>query len=191
MPRLVLGFLVVLPAAMAADTSAPATFSKDVAPIFQRACQNCHRDGSIAPMSLMTYKDARPWARSIKEKVVRREMPPWHIDRNVGVNKFKDDPSLTDAEIATITNWVDHGIAGRQSRRPAGAAPVQRFRQMAHRQAGSDRLDAPALHAQGSWAGRILRHRRRSALHGGHVRRRRSRPSPTPVSRWCITPTPA
>jgi hypothetical protein len=111
MPRYVLAVLFALPAAIAADTTPPAnaTFSKDVAPIFQRACQNCHRAGSIAPMSLLTYKDARPWARSIKEKVVRREMPPWHIDRNVGVNKFKDDPSLTETEIATITNWVDHG----------------------------------------------------------------------------------
>ncbi len=96
----------------AADSAKPVaepTFTKDIAPIFQRACQNCHRAGSIAPMSLLTYKDSRPWARSIKEKVVRREMPPWHIDRNVGVNKFKDDPSLSDAEIATIANWVDRG----------------------------------------------------------------------------------
>jgi hypothetical protein len=110
MARFAVAFLVVLPAALASD-NAPAnvTFSKDIAPILQRACQNCHRAGSIAPMSLLTYKDARPWARSIKEKVVRREMPPWHIDRTVGVNKFKDDPSLTDAEIATISSWVDHG----------------------------------------------------------------------------------
>ena len=85
------------------------TFSKDVAPIFQRACQNCHRPGSIAPMALLTYSDARPWARSIKDKVVRRVMPPWHIDRNVGVNKFKDDPSLTAVEISVISNWVDQG----------------------------------------------------------------------------------
>jgi hypothetical protein len=85
------------------------TFSKDVAPIFERACQNCHRPGSIAPMSLLNYKDARPWARSIREKVIKRVMPPWHIDRNVGVSKFKDDPSLSDAEIATIVSWVDRG----------------------------------------------------------------------------------
>jgi hypothetical protein len=95
----------------AADTQPAPTFSKDIAPIFERACQNCHRPGSIAPMSLLTYKDARPWARSIKEKVVKRQMPPWHIDRNVGVSSFKDDPSLTDAEIATISNWVDQGSA--------------------------------------------------------------------------------
>jgi hypothetical protein len=108
----VAGTLITAGAAFAADTAKPVaqpTFSKDIAPIFQRACQNCHRAGSIAPMSLLTYKDARPWARSIKEKVVRREMPPWHIDRNVGVTKFKDDPSLSETEIATITNWVDHG----------------------------------------------------------------------------------
>lgn len=96
----------------ATDSGKPvtdATFSKDIAPILERSCQNCHRPGSIAPMALLTYKDARPWARSIKEKVVRREMPPWHIDRNVGITKFKEDPSLTDAEIATISNWVDRG----------------------------------------------------------------------------------
>ncbi len=85
------------------------TFSKDIAPILQRSCQNCHRPGSIAPMSLITYTEARPWARAIKEKVVKRQMPPWHIDRNIGINKFKDDPSLTDAEIATISAWVDNG----------------------------------------------------------------------------------
>ena len=80
------------------------TFTKDVAPILQRSCQTCHRPGAIAPMSLLTYQDARPWARSIRQKVVDREMPPWHIDRNVGITKFKDDPSLTDAEIATIAS---------------------------------------------------------------------------------------
>src|ERR687885_2463061 len=85
-----------------AGTTAPVTFSKDVAPILQRACQNCHRPGAIAPMSLLTYQDARPWARSIKAKVTAREMPPWYIDRNVGIHRFKDDSSLTDEEIATI-----------------------------------------------------------------------------------------
>jgi hypothetical protein len=93
------------PRARTADQ--PVTFAKDVAPIFQRACQNCHRPDTAAPMSLLTYNDVRPWAQSIKAKVLSREMPPWHVDRNVGIAKFKDDPSLSDAEIATIVNWVD------------------------------------------------------------------------------------
>jgi len=93
----------------AAPAAAPVTFTKDVAPILQKSCQNCHRPGAIAPMSLVTYQDARPWARSIKTKIVAREMPPWYIDRHIGITKFKDDPSLTDAEIATIVKWVDGG----------------------------------------------------------------------------------
>src|SRR5580658_2783453 len=97
--------LIAAGAAFAADTAKPVaqpTFSKDIAPIFQKACQNCHRAESIAPMSLLTYKDARPWAKSIKQKVIRREMPPWFIDKNVGIRSFKDDPSLTDKEIALV-----------------------------------------------------------------------------------------
>src|SRR6266498_5676350 len=87
----------------------PVTFARDVAPILQRSCQNCHHAGAIAPMSLVTYEEARPWARSIKQKVAAREMPPWYIDRHVGITKFKDDPSLTEAEIATIVKWADAG----------------------------------------------------------------------------------
>lgn len=85
------------------------TFAKDVVPILQQHCQNCHRPGSIAPMSLLTYKDARPWARSIKQRVAQRTMPPWFVDRHVGIQKFKDDPSLSDAEIATVEAWADGG----------------------------------------------------------------------------------
>ena len=96
-------------AGRAAAATGPVTFSKDVAPILQRACQNCHRPGMMAPMSLLTYKDARPWARAIKTKVANREMPPWFIDKRVGIQKFKDDPSLSDAEIKTIVRWVDGG----------------------------------------------------------------------------------
>jgi hypothetical protein len=118
--RLVLASTV---AAWGAD-SKPVTFSKDVAPILQRACQNCHRPGSIAPMSLLTYNEARPWARSIKTKVALRQMPPWHIDRNVGVSKFKDDPSLSDEEIATISAWVD---AGSPEGNPADMPPPRQF----------------------------------------------------------------
>ena len=92
-----------------AQAPAQVTFTKDVAPILQKSCQSCHRPGSVAPMSLLTYEDARPWARSMKQKVTAREMPPWHIDRNIGITKFKDDPSLTEAEIQTIAKWVDGG----------------------------------------------------------------------------------
>jgi hypothetical protein len=89
---------------------ADVTFTRDVAPILQRSCQHCHRPGSIGPMSLLTFEDARPWARSIKARVSQRQMPPWHVDRHAGsIHKFKDDPSLSDAEIATIARWVDSG----------------------------------------------------------------------------------
>ena len=111
------------------------TFTKDVAPILQRNCQQCHRPGSIAPMSLLTYQDARPWARSIKQKVVAREMPPWHIDRNIGITKFKDDPSLSDAEIATIAQWVDAGAPMGNPADMPRTSPVQRSRFLVHRQA--------------------------------------------------------
>jgi hypothetical protein len=91
------------------DSAKPITFSKDVAPIFQAKCQECHEPGSIAPMSLISYQEVRPWARSIKERVASRQMPPWHIDKTVGVEKFKNDMSLSDEQIATITAWVDGG----------------------------------------------------------------------------------
>jgi hypothetical protein len=85
------------------------TFTKDVAPILQARCQSCHEPNSIAPMALRTYDEVRPWARSIKARVAARQMPPWHIDRGVGVQKFKNDLSLSDKEIATIVAWVDQG----------------------------------------------------------------------------------
>ena len=123
--------LVVLAAAtspMHAGQSAPAprpvTFAKDVAPIFQQHCQVCHRPGSIAPMSLITYAETRPWARSIKQKVLVREMPPWFIDKNVGVQHFSNDRSLTDKEIETIAAWVD---AGAPEGNPADMPPPRRF----------------------------------------------------------------
>jgi mono/diheme cytochrome c family protein len=103
---------IAIPAAATADSNEGAvspkpTFTKDILPILQKSCQECHRPGTIAPMSLLTYEDARPWARSIKEKVVTRYMPPWHIDRTVG--EYDPDPSLSDAQIATIARWVDSG----------------------------------------------------------------------------------
>ncbi len=107
---LTLGSLLAISAsAVAADATRPVTFSKDVAPIFQAKCQECHQPGSIAPMSLITFQDARPWARSIKERVATRQMPPWHIDPSVGVQKFKNDMSLTSEQVDTIVRWVDAG----------------------------------------------------------------------------------
>jgi len=96
--------------ALAADTPAkPVTFSKDVAPILQKRCQECHQPGSIAPMSLLTYGDAVENAPQIREKVADRLMPPWHIDKTVGIQKFKNDRSLTDDQVDTIVKWVDEG----------------------------------------------------------------------------------
>ncbi len=83
------------------------TFSKDIAPILFKHCTSCHHANDIAPMPLMTYKEVRPWATSMKEAVVQRKMPPWMADPHTG--KWSNNPSLTDAEIGTIRAWVDSG----------------------------------------------------------------------------------
>src|SRR5688572_7352082 len=123
------GFLLMAAAVTQAQSGNPAstgqptpTFTKDVLPILQRSCQQCHRPGTSAPMSLLAYEDVRPWARSIKQKVTRREMPPWHIDRSIG--EYIADPSLSDQEIATIAAWVD---AGSPQGRAADAPPPRTF----------------------------------------------------------------
>ena len=103
---------MILTPGFAAAQTRPAggvTFSKDVAPILQRSCENCHRAGGGAPMSLVTYSEVRPWARALKARTAAREMPPWFIDKNIGIQQFKDDPSLSDDEIATIAAWADAG----------------------------------------------------------------------------------
>ena len=98
-------------AADATDTAAkkPATFARDVAPILQQNCQDCHRKGSMAPMSLVTYEETRPWAKAIRQRVITRQMPPWHIDKTVGIQQFKNDMSLTDEQIRTLVEWADAG----------------------------------------------------------------------------------
>ena len=106
---LCLGLLLPATAAAQTTSSDTPTFANDVAPIFFRECVNCHRPGQIAPMSLITYQETRPWARSIRNRVETRAMPPWHVDRNIGIQEFQNDPSLTDDEIATIVAWVDAG----------------------------------------------------------------------------------
>jgi hypothetical protein len=103
------GLVLMVAMAVPAAAAETPTFSKDVAPILQEKCQSCHQPNSIAPMSLITFQEARPWARSIKERVSARQMPPWHIDKSVGVQSFKNDMSLSDQQIATIVSWVDAG----------------------------------------------------------------------------------
>jgi hypothetical protein len=87
--------------------AAPVTFNKDVLPLLQKNCQSCHRPGEVAPMSLMTYGDARPWAKALKTAVVARKMPPWFADANVG--HFANDRRLSDADVNTLVAWVDSG----------------------------------------------------------------------------------
>ena len=107
------------------QSARPVTFTKDVAPILQQKCQACHQPDSIAPMSLITYEDAREHARTMRNRVASRVMPPWHIDRNVGIREFKNDRGLTDAEIDTIVRWVDAGTPRGDIRDlPAPAKPA-------------------------------------------------------------------
>ena len=91
--------------------STTVTFTKHVAPILQRSCERCHRTSGVAPMPLTTYEEVRPWAAAIKRKTAAREMPPWFIEKTIGIQSFKDDPSLSDDEIATIAKWSDGGLA--------------------------------------------------------------------------------
>src|SRR5690242_4482904 len=93
--------------AWAATAPEQVTFNKDVQPILQKRCQECHRPGEIAPFSLLSYKDARPWAKAIKEDVVTRKMPPWFADPKYG--HFSNDRSLTKQELDTLVAWVDGG----------------------------------------------------------------------------------
>ena len=90
-----------------ANIAKPVTFSKDIAPIFNAKCTECHRPGEAAPFSTLTYQEVRPWAKSIKEKIVNRVMPPWHADPHFG--QFANDRTLSTKEIETIVAWVDGG----------------------------------------------------------------------------------
>src|SRR5581483_3301155 len=110
--------LVAVAVPLTAQTAGKAqvTFSKDIAPILQRSCQNCHRPDSVAPMSLLTYEQARPYARAMKQRTAlartqyqRGAMPPWYYEKNIGIQKIKDDISLSDAEIAKFAAWADSG----------------------------------------------------------------------------------
>src|SRR5712671_2723909 len=96
-----------------AGAAPQATFTKDVAPILQRSCENCHRPDGVAPMALVTYEDVRPWARAIKQRTgigpKAGVMPPWYVEKNIGIQNFQNDPSLSALEIAMIAKWADSG----------------------------------------------------------------------------------
>ena len=104
------GLLLATPLATL-GTSADVTFDRDVLPILQKNCQACHRPGEVAPMPLITYKDARPWAKAIKAAALTRKMPPWYADPQYG--HFANERKLTDAQIATLASWADNGVSGR------------------------------------------------------------------------------
>ena len=120
-----------------AANAAPPTFNKDVLPILQKHCQGCHRPGEMAPMSLLSYTDARPWAKAMKAAVVTEKMPPWFADPKYG--HFANDRSLSQAEIDTLVAWADNGA-------PEG-----------------DKKDAPAATDVPGWLEHQARHDRRDA----------------------------
>src|SRR3989442_16042006 len=103
--------MAVNPRAQSGASPGDVTFTRDIAPILQRSCQQCHRPDSVAPMSLITYEEVRPYARAMKQRTALRSkpgvMPPWYIEKNVGIQQFKDDVSLSDEQIETIAAWAD------------------------------------------------------------------------------------
>ena len=106
--RLALMGALLIPGQVSAQVS-DVTFSRDVAPILQENCQVCHRPDGIGAMSLLTYEEARPWAPIMKYQTETRTMPPWHVDRTIGIQEYQNDLSLSDEEIATIGAWADAG----------------------------------------------------------------------------------
>jgi mono/diheme cytochrome c family protein len=105
--------VLVLGASAAQSPSADVTFTKDIAPILQRSCQECHHPDGVAPMALVSYEEVRPWAKAIKTRTALRSqrgaMPPFFVEKNIGIQKFKHDPSLTDEEIERVARWADSG----------------------------------------------------------------------------------
>ncbi len=117
----VIGFLTATAAVAAPPTLTAVTFNKDVLPVLQKNCQTCHRPGEVAPMSLLTYQDARPYAKAMKTAVLQKKMPPWSADPKYG--HFSNERKLTDQEINTLVAWADNGaVEGDAKDRPA---PVQ------------------------------------------------------------------
>src|SRR5262245_51646443 len=123
--------VVAVPAGAQTTNDRPVTFTKDIAPILQRSCQQCHRPDSIAPMSLQTYEQVRPYARAMKLRTslrytfgARGVMPPWFIEKDIGIQKFKEDISLSDEDIAAIAKWADSGAP---EGNPADLPPARVF----------------------------------------------------------------
>ena len=111
---------------LSAQTSAVSevNYTKDIAPILQRSCENCHRADGVAPMALSTYEQVRPWARAIKQRTgigpKAGVMPPWYVEKNIGIQEFQSDPSLSDEEVAKIAKWADSGaVRGNPADMPA------------------------------------------------------------------------
>ena len=138
------------------------TYTKDVAPILQRSCENCHRAGGGAPMSLSTYEEVRPWARAIKQRTGigphAGVMPPWYMEKNIGIQKYKDDPV---AERRGGRHYREVGRQRRPARQPgrhAASAGSTRQLGLAYRHAGSHRQDQ-GHRRQGGLAGLVGRNR--------------------------------
>jgi len=115
-------FIAPAPAGAGSGPADAVTYTKDVAPILNRNCAVCHRPGTVAPMSLLTYKEVRPWAKAIREEVIQRRMPPWHADPHYGV--FSNDRHLEKKDIDTIVAWVD---AGAKEGDPKYMPPIPKF----------------------------------------------------------------
>lgn len=121
MRSIAMGILLAGLAAAATTNHSQVTFYRDVLPVLQKNCQGCHRPGEAAPMSLLTYKEARPWAKAIKEAVLNKTMPPWFADPHYGT--FSNDRRLTASELTTLATWAETGAqAGNLSDAPP---PVQ------------------------------------------------------------------
>ena len=136
-----LGAPTALKAQQSGSAGPEVTYTKDIAPILQRSCENCHRPGGGGPMPMTTYEEVRPWARAIKQRTGigphAGVMPPWYMEKNIGIQQYKDDPSLSAAEVAKVAKWADSG-APRGN--PADMPPAKQY-------AGADvwRIGTPDL----------------------------------------------
>ena len=109
--------------ASSSSGDAEVTFTAHVAPILQKNCQLCHQEGSLGPMPLMTYQDARRWSSRMVDMVVQREMPPYQYDTDTGIQDLKYDPRMSEEEIETIVAWVESGMVEGDPARLPGCPP--------------------------------------------------------------------